>query len=213
MAAPQTRRFAIVLFDGFELMDVFGPLALLGRLPDDISIALLGPEAGPVRSHQGTEIVATSGYASSEAADVVMVPGGQGTRRLVADRPFLHWLATWTRDVDIISSVCTGSALLAAAGLLDGFRATSNKRAFGWVSGYGRNVTWVPSARWVVDGNRWTSSGVTAGMDMTVALLTHLYGRQRAERVVTEIEYVPCTDATRDPFAVTTSATTGVVRR
>lgn len=130
-----------------------------------------------------------------------MVPGGQGTRRLVTDRPFLDWLAAWACNADIVSSVCTGSALLAAAGLLEGYRATSNKQSFNWASSHGRNVTWVPSARWVVDGNRWTSSGVAAGMDMTAALLAHLFGRQKAQRAAAEIEYAPCTDATWDPFA------------
>ncbi len=176
MAVPQIRRFSIVLFDGFELLDVFGPLGLLGRLPNEVSVVLLGPGARPVRSHQGTEIVATSSYTGAEAPDIVMVPGGQGTRRLVTDRPFLDWLAMWAYEADIITSVCTGSALLAGAGLLEGYQATSNKRAFDWASSHGRNVTWVPSARWVVDGNRWTSSGVAAGMDMTVALLAHLFG-------------------------------------
>jgi len=99
--------------------------------------------------------------------------------------------------------VCTGSALLAAAGLLEGYRATSNKRAFTWASSHGRDVRWEPRARWVHDRDRWTSSGVAAGMDMTAALIAHLEGKETAERVLREVELEVQTDPDRDPFAFT----------
>jgi putative intracellular protease/amidase len=119
-----------VLFAGFELLDVFGPVELLSRFPQDISVVMVGPRAGAVRSSQGTEVIATVGYDDAPAPDIVMVPGGLGTRALAADKTFLEWLRRWASDADLVTSVCTGSALLAAAGLLDGYRATSNKRAF-----------------------------------------------------------------------------------
>ena len=78
---------------------------------------------------------------------------------------------------------------------------TSNKRAFSWVKQFGCDVTWVSRARWVHDGNRWTSSGVMAGLDMTVALLVELYGQDRVKKVVDDIEYLPCNDADDDPFS------------
>jgi transcriptional regulator GlxA family with amidase domain len=190
-----------VLFAGFELLDVFGPVELLSRFPQDISVVMVGPRAGAVRSSQGTEVIATVGYDDAPAPDIVMVPGGLGTRALAADKTFLEWLRRWASDADLVTSVCTGSALLAAAGLLDGYRATSNKRAFAWASGHGSDVEWVASARWVHDRDRWTSSGVAAGMDMTAALIGELFGPVQAQRAAEEIELELHTDATWDPFA------------
>ena len=90
---------------------------------------------------------------------------------------------------------------MGGAGLLNGYRATSNKRAFDWASGHGDEVTWVRRARWIHDRNRWTSSGVAAGMDMTAALIGHLTGPEAAATAAREIELEIHPDPTRDPFA------------
>ncbi|WP_370063334.1 DJ-1/PfpI family protein [Mycobacterium sp. MAA66] len=195
------REVSIVLFDQFELLDVCGPVEFFGSLPDLFTVTMVGPEVGPVRSKQGVDVLATQSYLTAHAGDIVMVPGGQGTRTLVNDDEFLSWLAGFARSVELVTSVCTGSALLAAAGLLDGYRATSNKFAFGWASRHGQTVTWIPQARWVEDRNRWTSSGVTAGMDMTAALIRSLHGDDTADRVANHIEYSAHRDPTWDPFA------------
>lgn len=202
MPESKNRSVSVVLFDGFELLDVFGPVELLSRFPASVEVQLLGPRAGPVRSSQGTEVVATAAYRDAPAPDIVMVPGGAGTRPLASDTFFLDWLRHWAAPARVVTSVCTGSALLAAAGLLDGYRATSNKLAFEWASAQGTSVQWAPSARWVHDRDRWTSSGVAAGMDMTAALLASLFGRDEAERAAREIELELHTDPDRDPFAV-----------
>jgi putative intracellular protease/amidase len=131
----------------------------------------------------------------------VLVPGGAGTRPLAVDPGFLGWLAAWAGGARVVTSVCTGSALLAAAGLLDGYRATSNKRAFGWATSHGSSVDWVPQARWVEDRDRWTSSGVAAGMDMTAALLAHLFDQDVADLATTAAELDVHHDPTWDPFA------------
>lgn len=195
------RQVSVVLFDGFELLDVFGPVELFSMLPDDFAVTLLGPETGPVRSSQGSAVVAEASYADASTPDIVLVPGGIGTRRLAADPAFLSWLARWAGTAELITSVCTGSGLLAEAGLLDGYRATSNKLSFGWASARGRDVTWVPQARWVQDRNRWTSSGVAAGMDMTAALIAALHGQQAADAAAIEIELETHSDPMWDPFA------------
>lgn len=202
MSAPAPRRVGVVLFDRFELLDVFGPLEVLGALPDAFALELIGPAAGPVRSAQGPAAVADRAYAAAPAADVVLVPGGIGTRSLVADAGFLGWLRRWAAAAEVVASVCTGSGVLAAAGLLDGRRATSNKRAFAWAVSQGPDVTWVPQARWVEDGTRWTSSGVAAGIDMTLALVARLSGDDVALGVAQRIEHDWHRDAGWDPFAV-----------
>jgi transcriptional regulator GlxA family with amidase domain len=190
-----------VLFDGFELLDVFGPLEMFGQVADGFRIHLLGPVAGPIASAQGPEVVADHGFGDAPPCDIVLVPGGYGTRRLVGDEEFLRWLRGWASAAKYVTSVCTGSGLLAAAGLLDGYRATSNKRSFGWASSQGEGVEWVPKARWVEDRNRWTSSGVSAGMDMALALVAHLHSEEVALRVADGVEYEWHRDAAWDPFA------------
>ena len=199
--APTPRHVGIVLFDGFELLDVFGPLGMLGRLPDHFRITLIGPTVGQVASAQGARVEADIVYVDAPECDVLLVPGGRGTRTLVNDAGFLAWLAEAAASTEYLLSVCTGSALLAAAGLLDGYRATSNKLAFAWACEQGPRVEWVPEARWVEDRNRWTSSGVAAGIDMTLAFIANLHEPEVAQRVADGTEYEWHTDPTWDPFA------------
>ena len=199
-AEKSSRDITVVLFEGFELLDVFGPLEMFGALPDRFRIALVGLAAGPIRSAQGPVVIAEGAYHQAPPTDIVLVPGGIGTRQLVHNREFLAGLARWAAPAEFITSVCTGSAVLAAAGLLDGYRATSNKRAFAWALEQGPDVDWVPAARWVEDRNRWTSSGVAAGMDMTLALLAHLLGQTIAVSVADRVEYDWHQDPTWDPF-------------
>jgi transcriptional regulator GlxA family with amidase domain len=195
------RRISFVLFEGFELLDVFGPAELFSMVPDRLAIEFIGPEAGPVASSQGVRVTATTRYDAAATTDITLVPGGQGTRRLVNDAAFLSWLRTWATPASLVTSVCTGSAVLAAAGLLDGYRATSNKAAFAWVCEQGKKVDWVAQARWVQDRDRWTSSGVAAGMDMAAALLADLFGKDVAQSVTTRAELEVHEDASWDPFA------------
>lgn len=192
---------AITLFDRFELLDVFGPIEMFGALPGLFRIELLGPEEGPVASAQGPRVIAERAYADASPCDIVLVPGGIGTRRLVDDEQFLAWLRRWALPARYVTSVCTGSGVLAAAGLLDGFRATSNKRTFGWARNQGTRVEWVPEARWVEDRNRWTSAGVAAGMDMALALIEHLHGEELAVETADQVEYDWHRDPGWDPFA------------
>lgn len=201
MADVETRQITTVLFDDFELLDVCGPLEMFGVAGQRFSIALAGPDAGPVRSAQGPALIADLAYQEAPAPDIVLVPGGMGTRRLVADDAFTRWLGEWAAPAEVVASVCTGSGVLAAAGLLDGYRATSNKRAFSWASAQGPHVTWVPQARWVEDRNRWTSSGVAAGIDMSLALIAHIHGEQFAAAIADGVEHDWHRDPTWDPFA------------
>jgi transcriptional regulator GlxA family with amidase domain len=200
-ALAEPRRITVILFDGFELLDVFGPLEFFA-LSDRFVLELVGPTS-TVLSAQGPGIVTNTRYEQAEPPDIVLVPGGIGTRALVADAPFLQWFSTWANDAALLASVCTGSAVLASAGLLTGYRATSNKRSFDWVETQGKGVEWIYEARWVVDRNRWTSSGVAAGMDMALALIGHLCGASLGHEVANAAEYTPHEDPDWDPFAST----------
>jgi transcriptional regulator GlxA family with amidase domain len=195
------REVAVVLFPGFELLDACGPIEVLAHLPEHFSVTLLGPRAGPIPSAQGVEVVAGRPYDQASPCDLVLVPGGVGTRTLVDDEAFCSWLARFAARAPLVASVCTGSAVLAAAGLLDGHRATSNKRAFSWASGQGSDVEWVKKARWVEDGDRWSSSGVAAGIDMALALVARLHSEALAHRVADALEIDWHEDPRFDPFA------------
>ena len=104
-------------------------------------------------------------------------------------------------DAEIVASVCTGSAILAKAGLLDGRPATSNKQAFTWVKKQGPKVEWVKQARWVEDGKFYTSSGVSAGIDMSLAVIARILGIDVSESLALATEYEWHRDSSWDPFA------------
>jgi transcriptional regulator GlxA family with amidase domain len=199
--ADDLRRISVVLFEGFELLDVSGPVELFSLVPDRLAIEFIGPDAGPVASSQGVQVTATMRYDVAATPDIILIPGGPGTRRLVNDEAFLSWLRAWAAPASLVTSVCTGSAVLAAAGLLDGYRATSNKAAFAWVREQSGRVDWIAQARWVEDRDRWTSSGVAAGMDMAAALLANLFGQDVAQKATTMAELDVHEDASWDPFA------------
>ncbi len=194
-------RVGAVLFDGFELLDVFGPLEMFGLLRERATLHMLAEFPGNVRSHQGPACAAEAVLGRDPALDVLLVPGGWGTRREAAREPFLAALRAQSEKSRFVASVCTGSALLAAAGILDGRRATSNKRSFAWATSQGPRVTWVAKARWVEDGRFFTSSGVSAGMDMSLALISALVGREAALEAAAGAEYEWHQDAGWDPFA------------
>ena len=191
----------IVLFDGFETLDVFGPVQMLGRLPKHKLVAI-SQTGAPVTSAQGLTTVVHHDFASAPPLHVLLVPGGMGTRTEIGNSALLKFLQRKAGEAAWIASVCTGAALLAAAGVLDGRRATTNKAAFKWVASQSDKVEWQPRARWVVDDNVLTSSGVSAGTDMALALVEQLYDRAQAEEAARVAEYVWNGDPNDDPFAV-----------
>ena len=193
-------RFSVVLFDDVELLDVAGPVELLSKV-DDFDVEMLSADGGSVASSQGVRL-GVDGDFSSATGDVLFVPGGMGTRRLVEDDHFLAQLNALADQSQILMSVCTGSALLAAAGLLEGYAATSNKRAFEWATSFGVNVEWHRSARWVHDRDRWTSSGVAAGTDMAAAFIADCRGDHLVAEIADAIELRLNLDADDDPFSV-----------
>lgn len=196
-----TLTIGTVLFEGFELLDVFGPLEMFGRLLPGPRLLMLAEAVGPVRSNQGPSCLADTELAGDAPLDILLVPGGMGTRREVQSQGFLESLSARAISSRWVASVCTGSALLAKTGLLDGRRATTNKRAFRWVASQGPAVAWVAEARWVEDGKFFTSSGVTAGMDMALGLIARLRGRDSAVEAAQGTEYAWHEDSGWDPFA------------
>jgi len=197
------RALGVLLFPEFELLDVFGPLEAFGNLlvREHYRVLLVAEQAGPVASAQVARAVADHGFADCPRLDVLLVPGGIGTRREVDNAALMAWIATRTAEAELVTSVCTGAALLARAGVLDGRRATTNKRAFDWVASQGPRVDWVRKARWVDDGKFVTSSGVSAGIDMSLAIIARTVAPATAERIARLMEYAWHRDPDDDPFA------------
>jgi transcriptional regulator GlxA family with amidase domain len=201
MASPVPRTLGAVLYPQFELLDLYGPLEMLGSLGKHLRIVTVAEQTGPVASAQGPATVAEHSFAGAPKLDLVLVPGGVGTFPQLANEAMLGFLRTRAREAEVMMSVCTGSALFAKAGLLDGRRATSNKQFFDLAKQQGPKVEWVPEARWVEDGPMVTASGVSAGTDMALAVVARLYGRAVAEQIAALTEYEWQSDPTRDPFA------------
>lgn len=201
-----THRIGALIFPGFELLDLYGPLEMFGMLAKDFQITLIAERPGPVESSAGPKALAESGLAPDRPYDILLVPGGMGTRREIGNRDLISHLRKLAREAKIVATVCTGAALLAETGLLDGHKATTNKLAFDWVVTRGPGVNWRRRARWVEDGKYFTSSGVSAGIDMSLAVIAHLCGDATARQVAAWSEYGWNDNAEDDPFALAEQA-------
>ena len=208
--APPVRKVAVALFEGFTVLDVYGPVQAFGscRVPAGegrwhrlFEIFGMAELAGVIKSGEGLPSYAEYSFADAPAFDILLIPGGFGTRTAVNNAAFLRQLAAACQKAALTATVCTGSALLARTGLLDGRPATSNKIAWDWVVQQGPRVLWKRKARWVDDGNIVTSSGVSAGIDMALSLIARLNGRDMALASARNMEYIWHEDAAADPFA------------
>lgn len=220
---PRTLRIGILVFDGFEPLDVWGFIEAfsISRFigtnyasppPYPFEMVFISNECkpkgkrttpAPVKSANGPRVAPDyfRDEALEEKIDALMIPGGIGTRVLLSDkhpkdkRALLDWVRAMDERVEIMSSVCTGAAVLAAAGLLDGKPAATNHAAFAWVTSFGPRVQWDNVSRWVDAGRYVTSAGVSAGTDMAFYLVKRLAGRAVAEVAAMGAEY----DWHRDP--------------
>ena len=228
----QPVHYGVILFPGFQALDVFGPLDVFNSLSmlynfpiklTTVSRTIDAVETSHQRagkqmfSHPETDCSQSlhidrtfadqlqkqdsgeRGEDRREMIDVLIVPGGVGTRNDMTEE--IDFIKKMYPNVKAVLSVCTGATLLARAGVLDGRRATTNKRAWEWATGCGPNVDWIGEARWVVDGHITTSSGISAGIDATYAFVADNYGEDIAQELADSAEYVRWTDANHDPFA------------
>ncbi|KAK7750048.1 hypothetical protein SLS62_008041 [Diatrype stigma] len=226
-------RIGYVLFPALTALDLFGPLQALNFLSikQNITLSLISTDLEPVSIDRTILDGVSQGMLGSSASpyfsqfvlpthtftdaalndlDVILVPGGPGTRNLNATQPAVDWLrarmdsnsSSPSGGPDYMLTVCTGASLLARTGYLEGRNATTNKAAFDWVRSveHADKVNWVPKARWVVDGNVWTSSGVSAGTDMMLSWTEHVYGRNASETARITMEW-NALNQTDDPFA------------
>ncbi len=194
------KTLGILLFPKFETLDVFGPLQMFGMLTDKINIVMISQQKGPVKSNQGQTVNTDFSWEDAPPLDILLVPGGMGTRTEVNNQELINWISSRAASTELTLSVCTGAALLARAGVLDHHKATTNKVAFDWVMEQGPLVNWIKQARWVDDGPVITSSGISAGIDMSLYVISRLYGEQVRDEIAKKAEYVLNQDPLNDPF-------------
>lgn len=185
----------IILFDGVEELDFVGPWEVLtmagkvGQLP--IAAHLVAATLTPITCAKGLRVLPQVSFADDLPLDIIVVPGGQGTRTGVHDAALVRFIADRGRSASWITSVCTGSALLGAAGLLDGRPATTHWAAFDFLAASAPKVTLVRDRRVVVDGNLVTSAGVSAGIDMALRLVGMIHGPAIARAAQKGMQYDP----------------------
>ncbi len=179
---------SILLYDRLTALDAVGPYEVLSRLPG-AALSFVAREAGPVRTDNGMlTLVAEHAIGQAPAPDIVLVPGGPGEVAARAGEEVLEWLRKVDRSSTWTTSVCTGSLILAAAGLLEGRRATSHWLAYDELRRLGAEPV---AERVVFDGKLVTAAGVSAGIDMALALAARVAGPEVAQAIQLGIEYDP----------------------
>jgi transcriptional regulator GlxA family with amidase domain len=179
---------AILLYPGLTALDAIGPYDVLSRLPG-MEMVLVAARTGEHRTDQGTcALVADATLDEVTSPEIVVVPGGFGVRALLDDADHLDWVRDVHAQSAWTTSVCTGSLLLGAAGLLDGLDATTHWAAYDTLASYGANPT---SARVVEVGRIITAAGVSSGIDMALHLCARLQGDEVAQAIQLSIEYDP----------------------
>jgi len=199
---PPKKIIGVVLFPEFEPLDVWGFVEAfaiarnMGGTYGDISdpwcpfrVVFLAEQMAAIRSYNGPAAMPDYTFAEAPSLDLLMVPGGWGTRTAVDNGALVEWVRRADEGVALMTSVCTGAAILARAGLLDGRHAATNHAAFAWVTSQGPRVLWDSVSRWVEDGKYVTSAGVSAGTDMALYLVSRLAGRAVAEQAAFLMEY------------------------
>jgi putative intracellular protease/amidase len=181
-------QIAILLYDRFTALDAIGPYEVLSRL-DHAEVIFAAERPGPVRADTGMlAIAADAAFADLTHPDVVVVPGGPGQEAQLDDGPAHEWLRQADAATSWTTSVCTGSLILGAAGLLHGRRATSHWLALDRLTAFGARPT---SGRVVIDGKYVTAAGVSAGIDMALNLAQRIAGTQTAQAIQLMLEYDP----------------------
>ncbi len=196
--SPRTssRHIGLLLFDDVEELDAVGPWEVLSywtlHHPEDgWSISCVSRDGAPVVAAKGLTLAAHHSMSGMPPLDVLIHPGGQGTRPLMRNPQHLTWVRVQAATVPLMTSVCTGALVYAAAGLLAGRPATTHWESLDLLHELDSSIAVNPEARYVDDGNVITSAGVSAGIDMALHLVARLAGVDRAREVRRAIQYDP----------------------
>ncbi|MDP8953032.1 MAG: DJ-1/PfpI family protein [Actinomycetota bacterium] len=177
----------MVLFAQLTQLDLAGPYEVFSRMPNT-RVHLIAASPEPVRSEHGLSIAPTTGFDSAPPLDILFVPGGPGQQQVMEDARFVGFLRERGDEARYVTSVCTGSLLLGAAGLLRGYRATTHWMFLELLRPLGAEPV---GERVVVDRNRITGGGITAGIDFGLVIAAELVGEETAKKIQLSIEYDP----------------------
>jgi transcriptional regulator GlxA family with amidase domain len=219
--------YGVILYPGFQLTDVAGPIDVLNVLSSSIpglSLSLIAETLSPVSTlppkwpskdmppmTTSQQLVPTHTFATAPDLDVLIVPGGMGSfdpadfskPNVDGLAPVLDFIKKTYPQLKYLLTVCTGSGITSVTGILDGKRATMFKKAWPVISKWREQVKWVSRARWTEDGNVWTSSGVSSGTDLMFAFAARMYGQDVATEVAEWMEYVIFKgEPEEDPFGI-----------
>jgi transcriptional regulator GlxA family with amidase domain len=186
----------VTLFDGAEELDWAGPWEVLAawaeQWPDDgVQVFTVARELKPITCAKGLRVLPDETWETAPPLNVLVYPGGRGTRTELADEAVLEWMRGVAGNGTVVASVCTGSLVLAAAGLLDGRPATTHWSALELLPTLGRDIEVRPEDRFVDTGEVITAAGVSAGIDMALHLVARLHSPERARQVRRYIQYDP----------------------
>lgn len=192
----EARTIGVLLFDGFEELDAIGPWEVLAYWTrefqaDGWAVTTLSHDGAPVTAAKGLVVQPEHSYSSAPALAVLVYPGGRGVRAQLRDDRQLEWLRAQRASVPLMTSVCTGSLVYAAAGLLSDRSATTHWRYIDQLSALDPSIRVRPEDRFVDDGDMVTSAGVSAGIDMALHLVRRLDSADRARQVRRGIQYEP----------------------
>jgi len=202
------KRVGIVLFDDVEVLDFCGPFEVFAvtRLneekrreePSPFEVLLVAERAAPITTTGGMRVVPHYGFENCPHLDIVVSPGGWGTRRELNNPIMLDWLRARAAEAETVAAVCTGSMLLGFAGLLNGLHATTHWRALDWMRECFPSVTVEYDKHFVEDGRVVTSAGISAGIDMSLKVVARYFGSEIAKATARYMEYpYPESDARR----------------
>jgi transcriptional regulator GlxA family with amidase domain len=193
------KRVGILVFPDVEVLDFCGPFEVFSvtrldetlrrETPSPFEVVLVAEHEGVVKATGGLRVVPDHTLATCPPLDVLVVPGGWGTRKEIGNRALLDWIGERGRHVETLTSVCTGSMLLGRAGLLDGRRATTHWRALDWMRESFPTVTVEDTLHVVEDGDIITSAGISAGIDMALRVVARYHGDDVARATARNMEY------------------------
>jgi len=180
-----------LVFNDFETLDLFGPVEVFGKI-EECTINYYSLNGGIIKNNDNIQIY-TENMENIINYDVLIIPGGMGTRKIINDNEYIEKIKNIVEKSKWCLTVCTGSILLAKTGLLNNKEATTNKMVlknnYDWIIENGKNVKWIKKARWVKDEKYYTSSGISAGIDMSLGFVNDQYGKEKADEIVKRMEY------------------------
>jgi len=195
----ERKRVGIVLFDDIEVLDFCGPFEVFSTTilneeerrkdPSPFEVLLVAEKGDPIVTSGGMKVIPNYTFDTCPNLDILVVPGGWGTRKEIQNPIMLNWIRNRALEVETLTSVCTGSMLLGFAGLLNGLHATTHWRSLDWMRDSFPLTTVEYDKHFVQDGHVFTSAGISAGIDMSLKVVAHYFGDAIAQATAKHMEY------------------------